>query len=74
MINVDGGAHITVVFEGDQLSEKERRQLVPIEREGSVDQDLLEDSANRIEAHLRAKGTAMPTPISRGHPAMVVWR
>jgi outer membrane protein insertion porin family len=55
-INVDGGARITVVFEGDPLSQKERRELVPIEREGSVDEDLLEDSANRIEGHLRAQG------------------
>ena len=55
-INVDGGARITVVFEGDSLSEKERRDLVPIEREGSVDEDLLEDSKNRIEGHLRAQG------------------
>jgi outer membrane protein insertion porin family len=55
-INVDGGARITVVFEGDLLSQKERRELVPIEREGSVDEDLLEDSVNRIESHLRAQG------------------
>ena len=55
-INVDGGARITVVFEGDQLSDKERRALVPIEREGSVDEDLLEDSANRIREHLRTQG------------------
>ena len=34
----------------------ERRDLVPIEREGSVDEDLLEDSANRIREHLRAQG------------------
>ena len=55
-INVDAGANITVVFEGDQLSARERRELVPIEREGSVDEDLLEDSANRIREHLRAQG------------------
>jgi outer membrane protein assembly complex protein YaeT len=55
-INVDGGARITVVFEGDELPQKERRALVPIEREGSVDEDLLEDSANRIEEHLRSQG------------------
>ena len=56
LINVDGGARITVVFEGDPLSQKERRELVPIEREGSVDEDLLEDSANRIREYLRAQG------------------
>ena len=55
-INVDGGAEIAVQFEGDPLSSRERRELVPIEREGSVDEDLLEDSANRIREHLRAQG------------------
>ena len=30
--------------------------LVPIEREGSADEDLLEDSSNRIEEYLRAQG------------------
>ena len=56
LVNVDGGAHITVVFEGDPLSEREKEELVPIEREGSVDEDLLEDSANRIREHLRSQG------------------
>ncbi len=56
IVSVDGGARITVVFEGDLLPEKQRRELVPIEREGSVDEDLLEDSANRIREHLRAQG------------------
>ena len=55
-INVDGGAEILVQFEGDSLSARERRDLVPIEREGSVDEDLLEDSANRIREHLRGQG------------------
>jgi outer membrane protein assembly complex protein YaeT len=55
-INVDGGAEIVVQFEGDPLSARERRELVPIEREGSVDEDLLEDTANRIRDHLRAQG------------------
>ena len=55
-INVDAGARITVMFEGDALPEKDRRELVPIEREGSVDEDLLEDSANRIREYLRAGG------------------
>ena len=29
---------------------------MPVEREGSVDEDLLEDSSNRIEEYLRAQG------------------
>jgi outer membrane protein insertion porin family len=55
-INVDAGAEIVVRFQGDPLSTRERRELVPIEREGSVDEDLLEDSANRIREHLNAQG------------------
>jgi outer membrane protein insertion porin family len=55
-INVDAGAEIVVQFEGDPLSARERRELVPVEREGSVDEDLLEDSANRIREHLRGQG------------------
>ena len=33
-----------------------RDELVPIAREGSADEDLLEDSSNRIEEYLRAQG------------------
>ena len=31
-------------------------EMVPIEREGSVDEDLLEDSSRRIEEYLRQQG------------------
>src|SRR4029450_5405183 len=41
-INVDAGPHVTIAFEGDPLSERARRGLVPIEQEGSLDEDLLE--------------------------------
>ena len=55
-INVDAGARVTIVFEGDPLPPKVRRDLVPIEREGSLDEDLLEDSRNRINGYLQAQG------------------
>ena len=55
-ISVDAGARILVIFEGDPLPDADRRDLVPIEREGSVDEDLLEDSANRIRDRLRGQG------------------
>ena len=74
VINVDGGARITVVFEGDPLSQKERRELVPIEREGSVDEDLLEDSANRIEGTCARKDIATPTPSTSGRRGTAAWR
>lgn len=55
-VNVDAGAHVTVVFEGDEVPSRLRRDLVPIEREGSLDEDLLEDSANRIRGYFQAQG------------------
>lgn len=55
-ISVDGGPHVTIVFEGDPLPERVRTELVPIEREGSLDEDLLEDSANQLRDYLHAQG------------------
>ena len=55
-ISVDAGPHVNIVFEGDELPAKARRDLVPIEREGSLDEDLLEDSSNRISEYLRGQG------------------
>lgn len=52
---VDPGRHVRVVFAGDSFP-GERRELVPVEREGSVDEDLLEDSTARIEDALKAQG------------------
>ena len=50
------GPRVRVVFAGDPLPSDRRAELVPVEREGSVDEDLLEDSSNRIEEYLRAQG------------------
>ena len=55
-LTVTPGPHVRVVFTGDPLPADRRAELVPIEREGSVDEDLLEDSSNRIEEYLRAQG------------------
>ncbi len=52
---VDPGPHVRIVFAGDPVS-GDRRDLVPVEREGSVDEDLLEDSTARIEDALKAQG------------------
>ena len=52
---VDPGRHVRVVFEGDSFPGSEH-ELVPVEREGSVDEDLLEDSTARIEDALKAQG------------------
>lgn len=55
-LTVVPGPHVRVVFTGDALPSGLPRDMVPVEREGSVDEDLLEDSTNRIEAYLRAAG------------------
>jgi outer membrane protein insertion porin family len=55
-LNVLPGPRVRVVFTGDPLPSDRRAELVPVEREGSVDEDLLEDSSNRIEEYLRGQG------------------
>ena len=55
-LTVTPGPLVRVVFTGDPLPSDARPELVPVEREGSVDEDLLEDSTNRIEEYLRAQG------------------
>jgi outer membrane protein insertion porin family len=52
---VDPGRHAKVVFTGDSFP-GDKHELVPVEREGSVDEDLLEDSTARIEDALKAEG------------------
>ena len=55
-IDVRPGPLVTVRYEGDRVPADKLADLVPIEREGSVDQDLLEDSARRITDYLRQQG------------------
>src|SRR5439155_11855517 len=55
-LTVDSGPLVRVVFTGDSLPADRRDELVPIAREGSVDEDLLEDSSNRIEEYLKGQG------------------
>jgi len=55
-LTISRGPHVRVVFAGDPLPADQRTELVPIEREGSADEDLLEDSSNRIEEYLRGQG------------------
>ncbi|MGH9140577.1 MAG: POTRA domain-containing protein, partial [Vicinamibacterales bacterium] len=55
-LTVMPGPRVRVVFTGDSLPSDRRADLVPVEREGSIDEDLLEDSSNRIEDYLRGEG------------------
>jgi outer membrane protein assembly factor BamA len=50
------GPRVRVVFNGDPIPAGRRDDLVPVEREGSADEDLLEDSSNNIEEYLRLQG------------------
>jgi outer membrane protein assembly factor BamA len=55
-VNAVQGLRVRVAFRGDPLPANRRDDLVPVEREGSTDQDLLEDSTNNIESYLRSLG------------------
>jgi outer membrane protein insertion porin family len=55
-LEVHAGPRVTLVFRGDRLPADVRDDLVPIQREGTVDEDLLEDSNRRIVTWLREHG------------------
>jgi outer membrane protein insertion porin family len=56
VVTLDAGPHIAVVFEGDPVPTRVRDELVTVEREGSIDEDLLEDTAYGLEEYLRSQG------------------
>jgi outer membrane protein assembly factor BamA len=55
-VRVEPGPLVTVQFTGDPLPKDKIAELVPIEGEGSVDQDLLEDAARRVTDFLNQQG------------------
>ncbi len=55
-VDVARGPLVSLSFEGDSLPPAVRRELVPIQSEASVDEDLLEDSRNRIVTWLQERG------------------
>lgn len=55
-LTVSQGPHVRLAFKGDPLPSDRWAELAPVEREGSADEDLLEDSRNRIQEYLRAQG------------------
>lgn len=50
------GPRVEVTFEGDEVPDARLADLVPVAREASVDEDLLEDADQRIAGHLQALG------------------
>jgi len=55
-LTVTPGPRVRVVFTGEPLPAERRADLVPVEREGSIDEDLLEDSSHGIEEFLKGQG------------------
>jgi outer membrane protein insertion porin family len=55
-IELETGPVVTVAFRGDPLPQDKLAELAPIAREGSVDQDLIEDSIQRIKSYLTQQG------------------
>jgi outer membrane protein insertion porin family len=60
VLSVEPGPRVEIVFQGDALGDGERDRLVPIAREHSVDEDLLEDSKFGIERYFRERGYCIP--------------
>jgi len=56
LLDVQRGARVTVRFSGDAVPGADPADLVPVEREASVDEDLLEDADRRITEHLYSLG------------------
>ena len=56
VLDLQTGDPVTIRFEGDPVPAANLDELVPVEREGSIDEDLLEDSSLRVERHLRGLG------------------
>ena len=55
-VRVDSGPMVRVVYAGDSVPDDARDTLVPVRRERSADEDLLEDGSRNIEAYLRERG------------------
>lgn len=55
-IAVERGPLVTIEFTGDPLPPARQAEFVPVRREGSVDDDLLEDGTFRIVDYFRSQG------------------
>ena len=70
VLSIEPGPRVEIVFKGDPLAAGDRDRLVPIAREHSVDEDLLEDSKFGIERHFRERGYCNPrVDYDRGNNA-----
>lgn len=55
-VTIEPGPEVQVRFEGDPLPKERIQELVPVQREGSADTDILEDSERRIVAFYNEQG------------------
>jgi outer membrane protein insertion porin family len=55
-IAIHPGLPVTIRFEGDPIPADKLKELALVEQEGTVDEDLLEDSESRLENYLRQEG------------------
>ena len=60
VLTIEPGPRVEITFKGDALNAGDRDRLVPIAREHSVDEDILEDSKFGIERHFRERGFCTP--------------
>src|SRR6185436_7037874 len=68
-VTVDPGPVISIAVEGDPVPASKISDLVPLEREGSASQDLIEDSARRIRDYLYDQGYWKADVTSERRPA-----
>jgi outer membrane protein insertion porin family len=55
-LEIDRGPFVNLRVEGSAIPAARQEELVPVRREGSIDEDLLEDSKRRLEEYLRNRG------------------
>jgi outer membrane protein assembly factor BamA len=76
-VNVALGPHVVIAFAGDPLPAAEQARLVPVREEGSVDEDLLEDSSRAIQDYFVDRGhrdaTAPYTSVEKGGELVITF-
>ena len=53
---VDEGAKVLITAQGDKISNRELKKLVPVYQENTVDDDLLNEGRRNIRTYLQTKG------------------
>lgn len=56
VVEIERGPHVTLVFRGDPIPREKREEVLPLDREGGLDEDRLEDASREFERYLRGQG------------------